>query len=87
MKKYFAVALLAVAGVPLAACDQVNVQAYQPPPHVRDKQIICTLTGESYIYISDDYASSHTVRSPETDPLCAALKQAAKPVAASGVNK
>jgi hypothetical protein len=86
MKKYFAVALLAVAGVPLAACDPGNVPVYQPPPHVRDKQIICTLTGESYIYISDDYAS-HTVRSPETDPLCAALKQAAKPVAASGVSK
>jgi hypothetical protein len=74
MKKYFAVALLAVAGIPLAACDPGNVQTYQPPPHVRDKQIICTLTGESYIYLSSDSASSHTVRSPETDPLCAALK-------------
>jgi hypothetical protein len=87
MKKRLAFVLIAVAGMCLAACDPGTVPVYQPPPHVRDKQIICTLTGESYIYISDDDASSHTVRSPETDPLCAALKQDAKPVAASGASK
>jgi hypothetical protein len=87
MKKYFAFVLLVVAGVSLAACDPGSVPVYKEPPHVRDKQIICTLTGDSYIYISDDYSSSHTVRSPETDPLCAALKQTAKPVAASGASQ
>lgn len=87
MKKYFAVALLAVAGIPLAACDPGTIPVYQPPPHIQDKQIVCALNGDSYIYISDDYASYHTVRSPESDPLCAPLKQAAKPVPASGVRQ
>lgn len=79
MKKYFGAVLLAVAGTFLAACDPGAVQAYQPPPHIRDQQIICALNGDSYIYISEDSANYHTVRSPETDPLCLPLKSKAIP--------
>jgi hypothetical protein len=83
MKKRLAFVLIAVAGMCLAACDPSSVQAYKPPPHIRDKQIVCALNGDSYIYIGDDNASDHTVRSPETDPLCLPLKKAAPAVGAS----
>lgn len=79
MTKYFAFVLIAVAGLALAACDPGSVQAYKPPPHIRDKQIVCTLTGESYIFVNDSSSDYHSVRSPETDPLCLPMKSNASP--------
>lgn len=62
-------AFLIFSSAALAGCDP------QPdPPRLKDQQIVCTLTGEAYIFTDSYRDSVHSVRSSESDPLCQPLK-------------
>lgn len=70
MIKYFAVVLIAVTtAVAVAACDEVP-----GPSRLQDQQIVCTLTGEAFIFIDGYEKSIHSIRRSEADPLCQPLK-------------
>lgn len=69
MKQAFLCALLLSATAPLAACDPEV-----PPQRLADKQIVCSLKGEAFIFVEGYEKSVHSSRSTESDPLCQPLK-------------
>lgn len=73
MKKFLQVlfmrGLILVPAICLTACDP---DTFKSPPELKDQQIVCTLTGEAYIF--RDYTSPHSVRSAESDVMCAPMK-------------
>jgi hypothetical protein len=70
MIRYFAVILFAVSAASLAACHQSS----DSTETLRDKQIVCSLTGEAFIFIDDAESVDRSIRSEESDPLCQPMK-------------
>ena len=68
MKQAVLCALFLSAAAPLAACDP-HAQAQT----LADKQIVCSLTGDAFIFNEDRYGP-HSTRSSESDVLCQPLK-------------